>query len=36
MAKQNAFLANVEGMHDTFEKRYEFAPEYDYNTGRWK
>lgn len=25
-----------EGMHDTFDKRYEFCPDYDYNTGRWK
>lgn len=25
-----------EGMHDTFLKRYEYAPEYCYKTGRWK
>ena len=25
-----------DGMADTFYKRYEFAPEFDYNKGRWK
>ena len=25
-----------EDLKDTFEKRYEFAPEFNYNTGRWK
>ena len=25
-----------EGLHDTFLKRYDVAPEYNYNTGRWK
>lgn len=25
-----------EGLHDSFYKRYEFAPEYDYKKGRWK
>jgi hypothetical protein len=37
-AKLDAALAEAygEGMHDTFDKRYEFAPDYDYNTGRWK
>ena len=25
-----------EGMHDSFYKRYEFAPEYDYMKGKWK
>lgn len=25
-----------EGMHDTFLKRYEYAPEFNYMTGRWK
>lgn len=36
--KLDAALAEAygEGMHDTFLKRYEFAPEYDYNRGRWK
>jgi hypothetical protein len=36
--KMDAGLAQIygEGMHDTFYKRYEFAPEYDYNKGRWK
>jgi hypothetical protein len=24
------------GLHDSFLKRYDTAPEYDYNTGRWK
>ena len=25
-----------ESLHDSFLERYEFAPEYDYKTGRWK
>lgn len=25
-----------DGLHDSFFKRYEFAPEYDYDKGRWK
>ena len=25
-----------EELHDSFHKRYEFAPEYDYTKGRWK
>lgn len=25
-----------EGLHDSFFKRYEFAPEYDYQKGKWK
>lgn len=25
-----------EGLHDSFHKRYEFAPEYDYTKGKWK
>lgn len=25
-----------EGLHDSFHKRYEYAPEYNYKTGRWK
>lgn len=31
-------LAAVYGdeLHDSFYKRYEFAPEYDYTKGRWK
>lgn len=24
------------GMHDTFMERYEFAPEFDYFTGKWR
>jgi hypothetical protein len=36
--KLDAALAEAygEGMHDTFEKRYEFAPEFDYVKGKWK
>ena len=36
--KLDAALAEAfgEGMHDTFLKRYEFAPEFDYMKGRWK
>lgn len=25
-----------EGLHDSFYKRYQFAPEFNYKTGRWK
>lgn len=25
-----------EDLHDSFLKRYEFAPEYDYGKGKWK
>ena len=25
-----------EELHDSFLRRYEYAPEFDYNTGRWK
>lgn len=37
-AKLDQALAEAygEGMHDTFLKRYEFAPEYCYKTGKWK
>lgn len=37
-AKMDDALAKIygEGMHDTFLKRYEYAPEYCYKTGRWK
>ena len=37
-AKLDEALAKIygEGMHDTFLKRYEFAPEYDYFKGKWK
>ena len=37
-AKLDAALADAygDGMHDTFRKRYEYAPEYDYIKGRWK
>lgn len=37
-AKLDAALAEAygEGMHDTFSKRYEFAPEFDYMKGKWK
>lgn len=37
-AKLDESLAQVygDGLHDTFLKRYDVAPEYDYNTGRWK
>ena len=36
--KLDAALAEAygEGLHDSFLSRYEFAPEYDYNKGRWK
>ena len=37
-AKLDDALADAygDGLHDTFDKRYEFAPEYDYIKGRWK
>lgn len=28
--------AYCENLHDSFLERYEFAPEFNYNTGRWK
>ena len=36
--KLDAALAEAygEGMHDTFLKRYQFAPEYDYGKGKWR
>ena len=37
-AKLDAALAEAygEGLHDSFLKRYEFAPEFDYKKGKWK
>ena len=37
-AKLDAALAEAYGdeLHDSFMKRYEFAPEYDYTKGRWR
>ena len=37
-AKLDAALAEAygEGLHDSFLKRYEFFPEYDYSKGKWK
>ena len=37
-AKLDDALADAYGdaLHDTFDKRYKFAPEYDYIKGRWK
>ena len=37
-AKMDEALAQAygEALHDSFLKRYEFAPDYDYDTGRWK
>ena len=37
-AKLDDALADAYGddQHDSFHKRYEFAPEYDYIKGRWK
>lgn len=32
----NLAEAYGEGLHDSFLQRYEFAPEFDYNKGRWK
>ena len=36
--KLDAALAEAYGvdLHDSFLKRYEAAPEYDYNRGKWK
>ena len=36
--KLDTALAEAYGeeLHDSFYKRYEFAPEYDYTKGRWK
>lgn len=36
--KLDAALAEAygDGLHDSFYKRYEFAPEYDYTKGKWK
>ena len=36
-AKMDDALAEAygEGMRNTFLERYEFAPEFNYNTGRW-
>ena len=36
--KLDAALAEAygEALHDSFYKRYEFAPEYDYTKGKWK
>lgn len=37
-AKLDAALAEAfgEGLQDTFSKRYETAPDYDYKRGKWK
>ena len=37
-AKLDAALAEAygDGLHDSFHKRYEVAPEYDYMKGKWK
>jgi hypothetical protein len=37
-AKLDAALAEAygEGLHDSFLKRYDVAPEYDYMKGKWK
>ena len=36
--KLDAALAEAygEGLHDSFHQRYEFSPEFDYKTGRWR
>ena len=36
--KLDAALAEAYGeeLHDSFHKRYEYAPEFDYTKGRWK
>ena len=36
--KMDDALAEAYGeeLHDSFHKRYEFAPEFDYTKGRWK
>ena len=37
-AKLDAALEEAYGdaLHDSFLKRYDFAPEFDYNRGKWK
>lgn len=37
-AKLDEALAQAygEGLHDTFLKRYEYLPDYDYKRGKWK
>lgn len=37
-AKMDDALAQAYGeeLHDSFLKRYDYAPEFDYNRGRWK
>ena len=37
-AKLDEALAKAygEGLHDTFLKRYEYLPDYDYKRGKWK
>jgi predicted secreted acid phosphatase len=37
-AKLDEALAKIFGpeLHESFEKRYEFCPTYDYNKGKWK
>ena len=37
-AKLDAALAEAygDGLHDSFLKRYEYAPEFDYFKGKWK
>ena len=37
-AKLDDALAEAygESLHDSFLERYEFAPEFDYNTGKWR
>ena len=37
-AKLDALLAGIygEGMHDTFNKRYEYCWDFDYVRGRWR
>ena len=35
--KLDGWLARIygDGMHDTFIKRYEFCPDFNYKTGKW-
>ncbi len=37
-AKLDAALAEAygDGLHDSFQQRYEYAPQYDYTKGKWK
>ena len=37
-AKMDEALARIygDGLHDSFLKRYEYSPEFDYKKGRWK